>query len=672
MSTGKVTLQRENGAPEIYISFTYSPELVAEVKNLPQRRWDGQTKTWILPATRIHAAAALTFARANNFECDPKLEDLAGKFGTADFTFQPSPPPGRTVTLTDDKACIRFPYNEDLIAEVKKIPSREWDKGGKVWTVPFIPDALEELLKFIEFHDFTGDMEKIRDLAGKLNRLAVEAIEASKAATADFEVEGIGGILRPFQKAGVKYAVEKKRVIIGDQPGLGKTIEALATVQAMSAYPTLVVCPATLKENWYREARKWLPHKIIQILGGIGRSDAAITIVNYDRLKDYRDYLVRRDFKAVICDESHLLKNPKTLRSVFTEEIVNGCIYERNGTKPNRRQKEQLRAPCEVRLLLTGTPVLNRPDELISQLRILDRLKEFGGWYRFTRDFCAAYSTQYGTDTSGAENLKVLHDKLRATCYVRRLKREVLAELPPKVRTVVPVELSNRSEYDRAERNLIVWLKDTVGEEKADAAARAEQLVRIEALKQLSARGKMAAIKEWVKDFLDTGEKIVLFGWHQGIVLDLARSFNCHAIYGDTPIPKRQPIIDAFQDNSAIRALALNIQTGGLGITLTAASDVLFAELGWNPATMDQGADRLHRIGQTDSVNEWWFIGKNTIDEDIQQLIEEKRTVVDATTDGKEAIQGVSVLNELISRLRNDQRGGWEDSTDEPRTVELF
>ena len=619
-----------------------------------------------------------------------KYRGQLATYGKIDYDAIPEPPAApkqierpvihpvetaKTVTLTPTAAEIRFPYDPGLVEAVKEIPGRKWEKDIRIWTVPLTTDALIKLQEFCEVYGFNGDTDKVRDLAGKAEMIAAESIEASKASSAEIEVEGLGGTLRPFQKAGVKYAVEKLRVIVGDQMGLGKTIEALATLQYLGAYPALVICPATLKYNWYNETRKWLPGKTIQILGTetVGRADASITIINYDQLKRYRDYLVRRDFKAVICDESHYLKSAKSLRCQYTEEIVNGCIYSRTAKgKLDRRNKEQLRKPIDVRLLLSGTPMLNRPDELVSQLQILDRLREFGGWYGFMQEFCGLSQTHWGMDTSGAKNLKELNNRMRASFYIRRLKSEVLSELPPKQRTIVPTELSNRAEYDRAERDLIAWLRETQGREKADAAARAEQLVRIEALKQLAARGKMAAIKEWVEDFRDTGEKLVIYGWHQEIVKDLAITFHCDAMYGGTPLEKRQLMVEKFQNDPAVKLLVLNVQTGGVGITLTAASNVLFCEQGWNPGTMNQASDRCHRIGQTDNVMEWWFIGRKTIDEPIQKLIEAKRVVVDAATDGVEQTEDVSVLNELVARLRGDEGSsgtGWDQRGD---SVELF
>lgn len=637
----------------IEIAFGYSKRLVEAVRQLPHRRWNGSV--WTLPMDSEHAAAAVAFARTNDFEYSDEVQALAER-ANGESRIELPVKTGRTVKAENDQAVIRFDFDADLVAAIKRVPGASWRKEMMAWIAPYTPEALVALNEFISDNGFSGDTERLAEFAGKITALQAEAIEASKAATADFEVEGLGGVLRPFQKAGAKYAAEKKRCLIADQPGLGKTCESLATVQALNAFPVLIECPASLKLNWYKEVRTWLPQKTINILGsdGIGRLDAAITIINYDQLKKYRDYLVQREFKAVICDESHLLKSAKTLRASFTEEIMNGCIYARNKGKIDRRSKERLRAAVDVRLLLTGTPILNRPEELISQLQILDRLKEFGGWYGFTREFCGLEFTRFGVDASGAKNLDKLHDRLRATCMVRRTKAEVLTELPAKQITVVPLELSNRPEYIRAEANLIAWLKETKGAAKADAAMRAEQLVRIGALKQLTARGKMAAFAEWAADFTDTDEKLVSFGWHKETVQTLAQLFKCDAIYGDIAPGLRQPMVDRFQEDPAIKNIVLNIQSGGLGLTLTAASNCAILELPWNPGSLEQAIDRLHRIGQRDSVTAWIFLGTKTIDEDIFALIEEKRSVVDAATDGAEQVQNVGVMNELIDRLTGE------------------
>jgi len=170
------------------------------------------------------------------------------------------------IKLTRTNIELSFPYSPDTVAAVKTIPGRRWNPTRKIWTVPQNPDALKRLIDVLNTYNtrLYGDIDVVRDLASKATAIAAESIEASKASSADFEVEGLGGTLRPFQKAGVKYATDKLRIIIGDEMGLGKTIEALATIQSLDAYPALVLCPASLKLNWLREARKWLPGKTLR------------------------------------------------------------------------------------------------------------------------------------------------------------------------------------------------------------------------------------------------------------------------------------------------------------------------------------------------------------------------------------------------------------------------
>jgi SNF2 family DNA or RNA helicase len=181
----------------------------------------------------------------------------------------------------------------------------------------------------------------------------------------------------------------------------------------------------------------------------------------------------------------------------------------------------------------------------------------------------------------------------------------------------------------------------------------AATLVLIENLKQITARGKLPAVIEWVEDFLDTGEKLVLFVTHKDIAHTLAARFHAPLIIGDTPLPERQKIVDAFQSDPDVRLVVGNITAMGVGLTLTASSNVAFVELGWNPAAHDQAEDRVHRIGQEDSVTAWYMLGQNTIDERIARLIEQKRKIVNATTDGIVAARqaGESILGDLVAEL---------------------
>jgi SNF2 family DNA or RNA helicase len=281
-------------------------------------------------------------------------------------------------------------------------------------------DNLKALLRFAEQFDFDVN-DSARERVEQRISDAVEAVHASHAADADIHVAGLAGELLPFQKAAVAYSVRAHRVLIGDEMGLGKTVEALAIIKAANAFPALVVCPATLKLNWRREAEKWLPIKRVAVLGGQnGTTEGDIVIINYDVLGRFAAKLKTRGFKGIIFDESHYAKNHKAQRTAHCKQLASGI---------------------PVRLCLTGTPVLNRPAELISQLQLLDRLDDLGGFWNFAERYCDAHKNRWGWDFSGASNLDELNERLRATCYIRRTKAEVLPELPAKRRCIVPVEI---------------------------------------------------------------------------------------------------------------------------------------------------------------------------------------------------------------------------------------
>lgn len=431
-------------------------------------------------------------------------------------------------------------------------------------------------------------------------------------------------------------------VMIADQMGLGKTVQALAVLAATEAFPALIVCPASLKMNWQREAERWIPGRSVQILSGTKphRTEADVLILNYDILDGWADAI--DGLRAVILDESHYIKNGATIR-----------------TKAAIRLSDRL-DPEAIRLCLTGTPVVNVPGEIVTQLRFLHRIEEFGG--------VAEFRNRYQT----GKNLPELNRRLRASLMVRRRKDDVLTELPPKRWSSIVVEgdPTIMREYRKAEDDIVFFLAEqarrnaeasgaTTEEakraawEQATRAEAAQHLVAVTALKKLAARAKVSAARQWIADFVETGSKLVLFAHHREIVdlLDEEFAHGC-SISGDTPILDRQAAVDRFQNVEEQKTIACSLKAAGVGITLTAASDLLFLEQGWTPADMDQASDRCHRFGQTDSVTAWTMICAGTIDEDIASLIASKRIIVDAATDGiePEGERG-SVLGDLLIRL---------------------
>lgn len=996
----------------VVIAFPYDADLVAAVKSIPGRRFDSGHKHWTAPLSSL--AAVRAFAEKHRFV----VTESAANAPVTEAAAAPAPP-SRTVRLDGDRLVVRFDYDADLVAQVRELAGARWDKTGRHWSVPVSSASVAALRRL----GFVPTDPKALDAA--VDGLARNE-EASRAATSTLEVPGLGGTLRPFQAAGVAYAMKQRRLFIADEMGTGKTVQALATVQATNAYPALVVCPASLKLNWQREARKWLPGRSVAVLNGTMDLTADVCIINYDVLARRLDALKAVRWQAVVLDESHYIKSAKAQRTKAAQELCQA-------------------AP--LRLLLSGTPLLNRPVELVTQLQALGRLDEFGGSWKFISRYCGATRTKYGVDMSGATNLDELHTLLRqrclrgevvvecehgpltiaeiveselpvsvwsvakdgcielrrtvgyskrhhqgalvrvrtedgrsfdctpdhrvwtscgykraaaltgsdyvlvlwqtscppvarianrpkvllsevrgqsggtgpckgpaydgnqstqswpgcyedmrvvwqdvhraqceataattllqsvllkcvetntaactedvssdvggtqsqrqaipgnqrgvertppqsginrkgaryrtskasasgpqrshitlctktmrgarvagtvvrvhvgdqkaprqvhnrgselpvsrlskpaiqvsgrsrryyssssqatatrcmedestsvvrvasievlqsagdgrvdgsscggavvydievegnhnffangvlvSNCYVRRTKAQVLAELPAKQRVAVPLELSNEAEYRRAERDVAGYLRDraaeharedavrdgadlfaaeararAAGNRASSAAETAQQLVRIEALKRLAAEGKLRAAIGWAQDFLDAaeGEKLVLFAHHVDVQQRLYDAFPGAArLMAEDSVQERQANVDRFQTDPACRLIVCSLTAGGVGITLTAASNVAFLELAWTPASMSQAEDRVHRIGQRDAVTAWYLLAAGTIDEDIEALLEAKRAVVDAATDGTEAATGESILNDLIARLEAKNR----------------
>lgn len=416
------------------------------------------------------------------------------------------------------------------------------------------------------------------------------------------------------------------------------TLQAIATAHSAGAYPALIVCPASLKYNWQREVKKWLPQKTTLILEGRKPQPfvpPAFTIINYDVLAAWQEVLTNRGYQSVIYDESHACKDGKTQRTKAAKAIARNVPY---------------------RLLLTGTPVVNRPVELVSQLQILDRLQDLGGWRHFVNRYCAPTRNQFGVSYDGAAHMGELNKKLRACCYLRRLKRDVLTELPPKTRAILPMPITNRATYAKAEADVIAWLAENVSTQAALRARAAETLVRINVLKRLAAIGKLPYVTAWIEDFMANDEKLVVFAYHQEVQQALLQAFPKAArIVAGDPARVRQANVDRFQDDDRCRLIICSLLAGGLGITLTAASNVAFCELGWTPAAHTQGEDRVHRIGARDNVTAHYLIGHDTIDEWIADLLAEKQVVVTAVTDGDET-GPQSVLGDLVRGLLDGKR----------------
>jgi SWI/SNF-related matrix-associated actin-dependent regulator 1 of chromatin subfamily A len=274
----------------------------------------------------------------------------------------------------------------------------------------------------------------------------------------------------------------------------------------------------------------------------------------------------------------------------------------------------------------------------------MDRMPDFGGYKNFVERYCSG--------PNEASNLKELNYMLWNNCFFRREKSKVLTELPDKVRQVMSVEISNRKEYKDAEKDLITYLKKykDADDEKIANAMRGEVMVRIGILRDIAARGKLREVVEFVKDFRENGKKIILFCNLHDIVDRLKIAFpHAVSVTGREDMKQKQEAVDGFMKNPKVDIIICSIKAASAGITLTSASDVAFIELPWTYADCDQAESRAHRIGQKDSVNCYYLLGKKTIDEKIYDIIQAKKTISDAVMGSEVQIQENIV--DMVARM---------------------
>lgn len=448
--------------------------------------------------------------------------------------------------------------------------------------------------------------------------------DIEKKTDTTFNVKGLKMEMYPYQKVGVEFLTESGgRALIADAMGLGKTIQAIAYCKHREFKRVLVVCPASVKFSWMNEVKKWtrLSAQIIDSKTKLHEidSDVIFWIVNYDILKKHKDMLLKTKFDAIVGDEAHMIKNPQAIRTKVFRMVARDI--------PNV-------------VLLTGTPLLSRPVELFSLLNIIDP-KNWNSYYEYVKRYCNAYQDRFGLNVSGASNIEELHNRIKKY-FLRREKTEVLKELPPKNRIDVPVQLAPdaKHEYETAEKDLAVYLRHYAGKQPAAIAKTlaAEKLARLNVLRMLCAQGKVPMAIELIESIIESGEKVLVFSSFVDPLTQMGAKFGKKAvtITGQTPVEERGEIVRRFQTDPEIKVFLGGIKSAGVGITLTAASNVLFLDYSWNPADMQQAEDRAHRPGQEASLlNIYSLYSQGTIDEDLRDMLAEKQDIFNRVIDGK-------------------------------------
>ena len=637
----------------IRVYSNYKRELIEEQKDLIDNIYiDGTDKGRDAAGCLENAMAVQAMARKWGLRLPDNWTEV-----TADW------PAVRHVSVVSGVIEIRGVSRDDFGDGQSGDNRFDWRRGwigrlpGSSWNLAWASERIAEI---------DPDLPGLASLALEVRRAEQEEARLrTMSAALEGDASLIQGLpqptaraIKPFQIGGISYILNNPCCIVADEQGLGKSLQALIAVELANAYPAVVVAPAVARIAWRREIERWLPHRRAHVIGvGKGAQGVPLTkagvdvlILNYELLGANAEVMASLNPKTFVLDEAQYLKTHDSKR---TEKI-----------------KEVLKAtnPQSV-LLLTGTPIMNRPSELLTMLTVLPRggaLERLGGFWHFARRYCDLKETFIGwgrtvLDFSGSSNLDELHDRLRATCLLRREKKQALPELADKVYLTVEAEISNRAEYEVAKTEFARWLEDNrqreekqnkqphrpdyrsddIEDEWSDLVAdllsdlgcsqRSEALQKITYLRQLSGVGKIAEAANWIARFLAEGpsSKLVVFAYHLEVQTALAAQFpGSLTIAGNDSPLARDRAIQKFQHDASNRLIICSLKATQTALTLTAASTALFIDLDWTPSSLDQAADRIHRIGQMDVARIVTLIAPQTMDDRMMAVLEKKRGII--------------------------------------------
>lgn len=539
----------------------------------------------------------------------------------------------------------KFPYNPLLIKAFHKIPKASWHQNERVWIFPLSSLSMaEEVLS-----DVPGAFVEVQKLDPLVRRALVTASAVPDLQDLyDRMPSYIESKLLPFQRDGVRFVLQHGgKALLADEMGLGKTLQAIAVTACIcDSWPVLVITPSSLRLHWASMIQQWLDIPSSDILvvlspGGSNRGgftiihsntksnirlDGVFNIISYDLVPKLQNVLLESDFKIVIADESHFLKNAQAKRTCSTVPILQKAQYA---------------------MLLSGTPALSRPIELFKQLEALypnvyKNVHEYGNRY-CKGGFFGLYQ--------GASNHDELHNLMKATAMIRRLKKDVLSELPVKRRQQVFLDLNEKDMKEiRALFRELEFVKNSI--QACDSSEKLESLkltqkTLINKIYTDSAEAKIPAVLDYLGTVIEADCKFLIFAHHKPMIDSihqflLKKKVGCIRIDGGTPSSSRQALVNDFQEKDHIKAAVLSIKAGGVGLTLTAASTVIFAELSWTPGDIIQAEDRVHRIGQLSSVNIYFLLANDTVDDIIWDVVQSKLENLGQVLDGQENTLEVS------------------------------
>ena len=570
---------------------------------------------------------------SNSFKSNTKFNKQTERFNpikATTFFGQKSHVTGKCYMISDNRFTLETSsYFAPLIETLKTIPSKSYDMKTKTWN--FLLKDYENLMQ--KLINFKADIQVI-GLPIKVLQIFRRNDTSNNAVTnidlSDIDPQLVKSLM-PFQREGVCYGISKNgRCMIADDMGLGKTIQALGIAHYYrNDWPLLIVVQSSVRYQWSETIYKFLPsvpaHYVNHFTSGNDFiNEGKIVITSYDLLARAVDKFECRTFGFVILDESHTVKSDKTARYKAAHRIVSQA--------------------CHV-ILLSGTPALSRPIELYSQINLI--MPKFMGCQDYGIRYCAGEMTPYGWNFQGSSNMQELELLLKRTCVIRRLKNDVLIQLPSKRREVIILD----PDLIKAGTKEMVEMSETLERKSLNGVERHNTLLQYY---NQSGLAKHKAVCDYVSKIFKRKQKCLVFAHHSN-VLDaicataLSENINHIRIDGKTSPERRKYQVDQFQNCDDCVAAVLSITAANVGITLTAAQLVIFAELFWNPGVLCQAEDRVHRIGQNDNVVIQYLVAKNTADDYLWPLIQKKMNVLNEVgLDQDFSLKDISITKQAL------------------------
>ncbi|XP_053352346.1 SWI/SNF-related matrix-associated actin-dependent regulator of chromatin subfamily A-like protein 1 isoform X2 [Clarias gariepinus] len=614
------------------VQVSYNAELINVFKNIPSRNYDPGTKMWNfsledykqlmeevagLPSVSLKALEGMEGLDLSASSIRPRdSAALAAMMKLCQGWQKPGATvKGRCTLISRSRLEVDITYHADVIGAFKQMPSKNYDMKTRKWSF-----LLEDYGKLLETLNNIATVE-VEPLPRAVLLVFSSQFEKSLSTAAEIPEADLSSIdmtltrsLMPFQQHGVNFAVCREgRLLLADEMGLGKTVQAICiAAHYRKEWPLLIVTPSSVRFTWAEAIRRWLPSVAadsinVVVTGKDNLRSGLVNIISYDLLSKMGKQDLTSPFGVLIMDESHFLKNIKTARCKAALPLL----------KTAKRV-----------ILLSGTPAMSRPAELYTQILAV-RPTLFPRFHDFGLRYCNAKQLPWGWDYSGSSNLAELKLLLEESLMLRRLKSDVLSQLPAKQRKVVTVTTDGinartKAALSAAAKELAKGCHNKMKEKEA-----------LLVFFNHTAEAKIRAILEYISDMLECGrDKFLVFAHHKRVLDSITKELTDKGIShiridGSTPSAERQQLCEKFQFSEQSCVAVLSITAANMGLTLHTADLVVFAELFWNPGILVQAEDRVHRIGQTRSVDIHYLVAKGTADDYLWPMIQEKMNVLE-------------------------------------------